>query len=61
MMTIKSGKYEARIAVDADGWFVVSFAYCDGEGRAAVPGLGVKSYKTEAAAIKAAKRGLANC
>jgi hypothetical protein len=58
-MTIQNGKYEAKITVDADGWFVVSFAYNDGEGRAAVPGLKMASYKTQKAAEQAAKRGLA--
>ena len=58
-MTIQNGKYEAKITTDADGWFVVSFAYNDGERRAAVPGLKMASYKTQKAAEQAAKRGLA--
>ena len=58
-MTIQNGKYEAKITVDADGWFAVSYAYNDGECRAAVPGLKMSTHKTQKAAEQAAKRGLA--
>ena len=59
-MTIQNGKYEARITTDADGWFVVSFAYNDGECRTAVHGLKMASYKTQKAAQAYAKRALAS-
>jgi site-specific DNA-adenine methylase len=59
MKVITKGNYEAKIRMNAEGSFAVSFGYRDGEQVAAVPGLKVKHYDTEKNAIAAANRGLA--
>ena len=59
MITLTQGNYEANIKTDADGWFQVSFCYNDGEGRAAVPSLKHRTFKTMKLAENAVNKGLA--
>ncbi len=59
MKVITKGNYEAKIRMNAEGSFAVSFGYRDGEQLAAVPGMKIKHYDTEAKAKSAAARGLA--